>query len=216
MKYEGVIFDLDGVICHTDKYHYIAWKQIADEIGVYFDEAVNNRLKGVSRMESLEIILERYQGDMTEEEKQQLAEKKNNIYKKLLCQMSPEDVSSEVTETLNELKKRKIRIAIGSSSKNARFILENIGLLDTFHEISDGNNISRSKPDPEVFLKAAEYLGLDAGKCLVVEDARAGIDAAIAGGFTCAGLGDAAAYERTNYPLNRFSEILTLFADSSR
>lgn len=213
MYYEGIIFDLDGVICHTDKYHYMAWKQIADEIGVYFDEAINDRLRGVSRMESLEIILERYQGYIAEEKKQQLAEKKNNIYKDLLCQMSPRDVSQEVIDTLGELKKRNIKIAIGSSSRNARFILKNLGLLEKFDEISDGNNITRSKPDPEVFFKAAEYLGLDPVKCLVVEDARSGIDAAVAGGFECAGLGDAAVYEKTNYPLHRFSEILFLAAD---
>lgn len=210
MYYKGIIFDLDGVICHTDKYHYMAWKQIADEIGVYFDEAINDRLRGVSRMESLEIILERYQGDMAEEEKQQLAEKKNNIYRNLLRQMSPKDASGEVIDTLSELKKRNIKIAIGSSSKNAHFILKNLGLLETFDKISDGNNISQSKPDPEVFLKAAEYLGLDPEQCLVVEDARSGIDAAAAGGFACAGLGDASAYKKTNYPLHSFSEILTL------
>lgn len=215
MDYKGIIFDLDGVICHTDKYHYMAWKQIADEIGVYFDEAINNRLKGVSRMESLEIILERYQGDMAEEEKQQLAEKKNNIYKNLLRQISPGDASGEVTDTLRELKKKYIKIAIGSSSKNAHFILKNLGLLEMFDKISDGNNISHSKPDPEVFLKAAEYLGLEPEQCLVVEDARSGIDAAVAGGFACAGLGDASAYKKTNYPLHSFSEILSLIDKQS-
>lgn len=216
MQYKGIIFDLDGVICHTDKYHYMAWKQIADEIGVHFDEAINDRLRGVSRMESLEIILEKYKGELTAEEKQKLSEKKNNIYRRLLGQMSPKDVSEEVAETLNELKRRNIGITIGSSSKNARFILEKIGLLEIFDAISDGNNISRSKPAPEVFLKAAEYLGYKPGQCLVVEDARAGIDAAIAGGFPCAGLGDAAAYEKTDYPIHKFSDILSLVADDSR
>lgn len=216
MQYKGIVFDLDGVICHTDKYHYMAWKQIADEIGVYFDEAINDRLRGVSRMESLEIILEKYKGELTAEEKQKLSEKKNNIYRNLLCQMSPKDVSEEVAETLNELKRRNIRIAIGSSSKNACFILRKIGLLEIFDATSDGNNISRSKPDPEVFLKAAEYLKLNAGECLVVEDARSGIDAASAGGFPCAGLGDAAAYEKTNYPLHRFSEVLSVIENRNR
>lgn len=216
MQYKGIVFDLDGVICHTDKYHYMAWKQIADEIGVYFDEAINDRLRGVSRMESLEIILEKYKGELTAEEKQKLSEKKNNIYRNLLCQMSPKDVSEEVAETLNELKRTNIRIAIGSSSKNACFILRKIGLLEIFDATSDGNNISRSKPDPEVFLKAAEYLKLNAGECLVVEDARSGIDAAAAGGFPCAGLGDAAAYEKTNYPLHRFSEVLSVIENRNR
>ena len=130
--------------------------------------------------------------------------------------MSPKDVSEEVAETLNELKRRNIGIAIGSSSKNARFILEKIGLLEIFDAISDdGNNISRSKPAPEVFLKAAEYLGYKPGQCLVVEDARSGIDAAIAGGFSCAGLGDAAAYEKTDYPIHKFSDIFSLVADGN-
>ncbi len=120
MQYKGIIFDLDGVLCHTDKYHYMAWKQIADEIGVYFDEAINDRLRGVSRMESLEIILEQYQGNMTEEEKQKLSEKKNNIYRKLLGQMSPKDVSEEVAETLNELKRRNIGIGARSILKGSR------------------------------------------------------------------------------------------------
>lgn len=208
MGYKGVIFDLDGVICHTDRYHYKAWKQIADEIGVYFDENINDRLRGVSRMESLNIILEKFEGNLTEEEKQQLAEKKNTVYRELLKDMSPEDVTEEVTKTLMELKKRKVKIAIGSSSKNARFILERIGLSEVFDQISDGNNISRSKPDPEVFLKAAESLGLPAKECLVVEDARSGVDAAIAGGFACAGIGDAAAYEKTDYPLHDLTGIL--------
>lgn len=210
MQYKGVIFDLDGVICYTDKYHYMAWKQIADETGVYFDETINDRLRGVSRTESLNIILEKYPGKLSEEEKLQLAEKKNNIYRTLLGEMSPSDVAGEVTDTLKELKRRKIKIAIGSSSKNARFILKNIGLFDLFDQISDGNNITRSKPDPEVFLKAAGMLELDPAQCLVVEDARAGVDAAAAGGFACAGLGDAAFYERADYPLHEFSEILGL------
>lgn len=216
MGYKGVIFDLDGVICHTDRYHYMAWKQIADEIGVYFDETINDSLRGVSRMESLAIILKQYQGNLTEEEKGILAEKKNNSYRKLLEQMSPGDVAKEVRETLKELKKMDIKVAIGSSSKNARFILGKIGLLEIFDGISDGNHISRSKPDPEVFLKAAEYLKLDAGECLVVEDARSGVDAAAAGGFSCAGLGDAAAYEKTNYPLHKFSEVLSVIENRNR
>ena len=210
MQYKGVIFDLDGVICHTDRYHYMAWKRIADETGVYFDENMDDRLRGVSRMESLNIIMEKYQGHLTEEEKLQLAEKKNSIYRALLCEMSPKDVAGEVTDTLRELKHRERKIAIGSSSKNARFILKNIGLFELFDQISDGNNITHSKPDPEVFLKAAELLELDPAQCLVVEDARAGVDAAVAGGFACAGLGDAAHYEKTDYPLHEFSEILSL------
>ena len=159
-KYNAVIFDLDGVICHTDKYHYQAWKAVADELGIYFDEEINNRLRGVSRMESFEIILERYEGEMSEEEKECWTTKKNDIYKELLKNMSPADLSTEVKETLDDLRANGHKLANGSSSKNARFILGQLGLGEYFDAISDGNNISKSKPDPEVFLKAAEMLGV--------------------------------------------------------
>lgn len=208
---EAIIFDLDGVICFTDKYHYQAWKQMADEIGVYFDEKINDRLRGVSRMDSLNIILERYKGkELSESEKEKLAEKKNQIYKKLLENMTPHDVTFEVRDTLAELRNRGYKLAIGSSSKNAKFILEKIRIMDAFDAISDGTNIKKSKPDPEVFLKAADYLGINPRECLVVEDAIAGVDAAIAGGMSAAGLGEASGYEKTNYPISTFSDLLKI------
>ncbi|MBD5458505.1 MAG: beta-phosphoglucomutase [Lachnospiraceae bacterium] len=210
MKYKGIIFDLDGVICFTDKYHYLAWKEMADGIGVYFDEVINNRLRGVSRMESLEIILERSEKVYSEQEKEELAAQKNETYKKLLLQMSPSDLSEEVKSTLDELRSRGYKLAIGSSSKNAKTILRQLGLDDYFDAISDGTNITRSKPDPEVFLKAAEFLGLDAADCLVVEDALAGIDAAVAGGFHGAGIGEAATHEKVTYPMEHFSDLLKI------
>ncbi|MBQ6888188.1 MAG: beta-phosphoglucomutase [Lachnospiraceae bacterium] len=210
MEFKAVIFDLDGVICSTDKYHYIAWKQMADNLGVYFDEIINNRLRGVSRMESLEIILERYEGSLCEEKKEKLAEEKNNIYKELLKQMSEKDLTEEVKNTLDTLRAQGKKLAIGSSSKNAKFILGQLGLGDYFDAISDGTNISRSKPDPEVFIKAAEFLGLEESKCLVVEDAKAGILAAHNGGFKSAGLGEAADSELVTYPLKTFSDLLNI------
>ena len=210
MKYEAVIFDLDGVICHTDKYHFKAWKALADKLGIYFDETINNRLRGVSRMESLEIILERYDGTLTDEEKTRYAEEKNDIYKELLKQMSPADLSPEVKDTLDQLRARGVKLAIGSSSKNARFILGQIGLGDYFDAISDGNNITNSKPDPEVFVKAAEFLGIPAGKCLVVEDAEAGIQAATAGGMDSAAMGDAARYHIATYDMDSFADLLNI------
>lgn len=208
MKYKGIIFDLDGVICFTDKYHYQAWKEMADGIGVYFDEVINNRLRGVSRMESLEIILERSEKAYSGQEKEELAAQKNEIYKKLLMQMSPSDLSDEVKNTLDELRNRGYKLAIGSSSKNAKMILKQLGLEGYFDAVSDGTNITRSKPDPEVFLKAAEFLGLKAADCLVVEDALAGIDAAVAGGFHGAGIGEAASHEKVTYPMEQFSDLL--------
>lgn len=210
MDYQAVIFDLDGVICSTDKYHYQAWKRMADSIGVYFDETINNRLRGVSRMDSLEIILERFDGTLTGEEKEKLAEQKNQLYKEFLTQMSEADLSEEVKDTLNELRRQGKKLAIGSSSKNAKFILERLGLGNYFDAISDGTNITKSKPDPEVFLKAAEFLNLEAGQCLVVEDAAAGIRAAHSGGFSSAGLGEAAESEYVTYPLRTFKDLLDI------
>ena len=206
-RYEGVIFDLDGVICFTDKYHYQAWKAVADEIGVYFDETINNRLRGVSRMDSLEIILERAERAYTPEEKEALAEKKNDLYRRLLGNMSPADLSGEVKRTMDALRAAGIRLAIGSSSKNTKFILERIGLSGYFDAISDGTNIQRSKPDPQVFQMAAEFLGLESGCCLVVEDAEAGIRAARAGGFDSAGLGEAAACGLATYAMQSFGDL---------
>lgn len=207
MKYKAVIFDLDGVICSTDHYHYLAWKEMADRIGVYFDEEINNRLRGVSRMESLEIILENSRKTYSEEEKQQLIAEKNEKYVSLIERMSQSDLSAEVKETLDLLRERGHLLAIGSSSKNTKLILKRLGLENYFDAISDGTNISKSKPDPEVFLKAAEFLGKAPEECLVVEDAKAGIDAAVAGGFDSAGLSEAAGYERTTYPLNDFRDL---------
>lgn len=210
MKYRAVIFDLDGVICHTDKYHYQAWKKVADELGIYFDELINNRLRGVSRMESFDIILERYEGEMSLEEKIHWTEKKNDIYKELLKNMSPEDLTDEVKQTLDALRERGLKLAIGSSSKNAGFILGQIGLGEYIDAVSDGNNISRSKPDPEVFVKAAQFLEEEPEDCLVVEDAKAGLEAALAGGMDCAAIGDAVASGLGTYNLNSFSELLNV------
>ncbi len=208
---KAYIFDLDGVLVFTDRFHYQAWKQMADEMGIYFDEEINNRLRGVSRMESLEIILERYQGEpLTDERKQQLAEQKNEAYRELLQTMTPADVTAQVRATLTRLRQQGYKLAIGSSSKNARYILGRVGLTEMFDAISDGTNITRSKPDPEVFLKAAEYLGMIPEECVVVEDAYAGIDAAKAADMQAVGIGEAAGYEKADYRISEFEELLQL------
>ena len=209
-KYKGIIFDLDGVICCTDQYHERAWREMAEESGIYFDPAVSNRLRGVSREESLEIILEHAGKVFSPEEKKKMAEKKNAIYIKLLDRMSPGDLEEDVRSTLEQLRNRGCLLAIGSSSKNARFILGQLGLGEYFDAISDGNNISKSKPDPEVFLKAAEMLGEKPENCLVVEDALAGIDAAYAGDFQSAGIGDAAGHSQVTYPIQAFKDLLSI------
>lgn len=210
MKFKGVIFDLDGVITSTDDYHYQAWKAMADGIGVYFDKEINNRLRGVSRMASLDIVLERSDKTYTQEEKVALATKKNDIYKSLLVNITPSDASDDVRKALLGLKEMGIKIAIGSSSKNTPVILNRLGIYDWFDAISDGNNITNSKPDPEVFLKAAEFINEDPKDCLVVEDAFSGIDAGVAGGFKTAAIGDATRCDKPTYKLTKLSDLLEI------
>lgn len=208
--YRAVIFDLDGVICFTDEYHYQAWKQIADREGIYFDRRINDRLRGVSRMESLEILLEKAGRVYSTRDKEEMAEEKNEIYRTLLRQMTPADVSEQTYETLLRLRKEKFALAIGSSSKNTPLILQRLGLVQFFDVISDGNGLRRSKPDPEVFLRAAVGLSLTPRSCLVVEDAQAGIQAAAAGGFDSAALGDACNSPLATYRMKHFSDLIRI------
>lgn len=195
----GVIFDLDGVIVSTDNCHYLAWKRMADEEGIPFDRTVNERLRGVSRMESLAIILERAQKTYTEEEKLELASRKNAYYVELIGSLTQNDILPGALDVLELLKSKGVKIAIGSSSRNTPIILKQIGLSDAFDAVADGNAIKNSKPDPEVFLLAAKLLGLAPANCLVVEDADAGIEAALAGGMRCLGVGSASQNERATF-----------------
>lgn len=207
---KAIIFDLDGVICHTDEYHYQAWKAMADSMGIPFDREINNRLRGVSRMASLEIILEQYHGELSPAEKETLATQKNELYKESLKNMSPADLSDEVKTTLDVLRDRGYKLAIGSSSKNAPFILQQLGLGSYFDAISDGNNITHSKPDPEVFVKAAQMLCIGPEECLVVEDAVSGAIAGKRGGMKVACVGDASAEKAGDYNLTSFAELLEI------
>jgi len=211
MKFQAVIFDLDGVICFTDEYHYRAWKAMADSMGIPFDRTINNRLRGVSRMASLEIILEKYQGPaLSEADKERLAQQKNDMYRESLREMSTRDLSDEVKETLDGLRAMGLKLAIGSSSKNTPFILKQIGLGGYFDAVSDGNNITRSKPDPEVFVKAAEMLGIAPENCLVVEDAVSGAEAGHAGGMRVACLGDAAKNRAGDWNMQSIRELIDI------
>ena len=153
---KGLIFDLDGVLLSTDHFHFLAWKKLADRLGIAFTEKDNERLRGVSRMESLEIILSLDPSvKLSDAEKETVATEKNEHYREYLKTMTPADVSDEVRETLAALREKGYTLAVGSSSKNTRFILERTQMTDCFDAIADGNDITRSKPDPEVFLKAA-------------------------------------------------------------
>ena len=207
---KAILFDLDGVIVSTDEQHYVAWKALADRLGIPFSREINNRFRGVSRIACIDILEQIGGKHYTREEKEAYAAWKNDFYRNLLGQMSPKDLKPEVKSTLDRLRARGMRMAIGSSSKNAKFILERIGLADFFDAVSDGTNILRSKPAPEVFLNAAEYLGLEPAQCLVVEDAVSGVDAAHAAGMKAAAVGDAAAKCYGDYNLAHFSELLTI------
>ncbi len=208
MGFRGIIFDLDGVIVSTDEQHYLGWQALADRLGIPFSREVNSRFRGVSRMACMNILEELGGKHYTDSEKIAYADWKNEYYRKLLAQMSSDDLSQEVRSTLDALRARGLKLAVGSSSKNAKFILQRIGLSDYFDAVSDGTNISRSKPDPEVFLKAAEYLRLTPSDCLVVEDAVSGVEAAHAGGMKAATVGDAAGRGCGDFILSRFADLL--------
>jgi len=196
MQLKAVIFDLDGVIVSTDEFHYQGWKKMSDEEGIYFDREINENLRGVSRMESLSIVLKKARKDYTEEGKLTLADRKNRYYKELLLSLTPQDILPGAMELINELKKRNVKIAIASSSKNSPFILERIGLSDVFDAVADGNDIRNSKPHPEVFLLAAKKLGIDPLDCVGVEDAEAGIDSILAANMKAVGVGYASTYDK--------------------
>ncbi len=190
-KLKAVIFDLDGVITDSARYHYLAWKELADELGIPFDEAYNEKLKGVSRMESLELILkngnacERY----TDEEKEAMAEKKNDNYKELIKQITPNDILPGIMEFLTELKENGIRIALASVSKNAPFIIGQLELEAYFDYIADAAAVPNAKPFPDIFLAGMNEFGLSPKECIGVEDASTGIEAIHRAGMNVAGVG---------------------------
>lgn len=189
MDIKACIFDLDGVIVDTAKYHYLAWKRLAAEMGFDFSEAHNERLKGVSRMRSLEILLEVGNIKRTDEEMEELATKKNDWYVEYIRQLRPDEILPGVQKFLDELRMNGLKTAIGSASKNTPLILERLNLSEFFDAVIDGTKVSQAKPDPEVFLKGAEELGVNPEQCIVFEDAQAGIEAAKNGNMYCVGVG---------------------------
>jgi beta-phosphoglucomutase len=189
MRTGACIFDLDGVIVDTARYHFMAWKRLADKLGINFTEEDNERLKGVSRMASLEIILEIGNLKPDERLKQEYATLKNDWYVEYINKMSPSEILPGCVRFIKEVRNANIRTAIGSASKNTPMILDRVGIKDLFDAVADGNNISNAKPDPEVFLKAAEMVGVKPGECVVFEDAVAGVQAALNAGMICIGIG---------------------------
>ena len=210
LPYQAVIFDLDGVLCSTDQYHYQAWKRLADRLQIPFDETVNQRLRGVSRRESLEIILSGGDKTYSEEEKQQFAAEKNAHYVESLQQLTPKDLACGAVEVLERLHGAGVKIAVGSSSRNTQLILQRLGLDQRFDAVADGTQITHSKPDPEVFLLAARLVGVEPQHCLVVEDAKAGLEAAKAGSMDAAGIGGAAQEPLADYALSVLSDLLPI------
>jgi len=188
---QAAIFDLDGVIVDTAKYHYLAWKRLAAELGFDFTEKDNEKLKGVSRMKSLEILLSIGKiNNLLEEEKEILANKKNNWYVEYISKIGPEEILPGSLEIIGFLKSNSIKIGLGSASKNAITIIKNIKLFHAFDSIVDGNKINKAKPDPQVFMLVADELNVSYNKSVVFEDAEAGIEAALNAGMKCVGIGN--------------------------
>ncbi|EAG1547876.1 beta-phosphoglucomutase [Listeria monocytogenes] len=188
---KGVVFDLDGVITDTAHYHYLAWKKTAESIGIEFDEAFNENLKGVSRIDSLLLILKKdgRENDFTEEQIEALAADKNNFYVSLLKEITPADVLPGIKELVVDLKKQNLKCAIASVSKNARTVLSALEMEQEFDYIVDAAKITKSKPDPEIFVEACRGLGLETSEVVGIEDAQAGIEAINAAGIVSVGVG---------------------------
>lgn len=197
---QACIFDLDGVVVDTAKYHYLAWKRLAAELGFEFHEHHNERLKGVSRMTSLEILLEvgGLNNTFSAEKKEEMATKKNEWYLEFIRKMTPDEILPGAKEFIEDLRLNGIKIALGSASKNAPLILERIGMTKHFDVIVDGNRVSKAKPDPEIFLLGAKDVGVSPSKCIVFEDAEAGIEAAINAGMRCVGIGSSEILSKAN------------------
>ncbi|ASA20690.1 beta-phosphoglucomutase [Paenibacillus donghaensis] len=210
--FEAAIFDLDGVIVDTAKFHYKAWKRLAGELGFAFSERENEQLKGVSRMESLDLLLQA--GGITEvtpERREALTSRKNEWYKEYLATLTPADVLPGVTNFLELLRSCGIQTAIASASKNAPLILEKVNIRPLFDVVVDGNSIVKAKPDPEVFLQAARLLGVAPAACFVFEDAAAGVEGAITAGMRVVGIGDRGLLACAHLTITSFEQLEPVF-----
>ena len=207
MTITACIFDLDGVIVDTARYHFMAWKRLTNQLGIDFDEEDNERLKGVSRMASLEIILGIGGMSLIENQKLEYATLKNKWYVEYITKMTPAEILPGCIDFIKELREAGIRIAIGSASRNTPLILKTVGIEHLFDAVADGNNIKRAKPDPEVFLKAAELLGVEPAGCIVFEDAVAGVKAALNAGMMCVGIGSPETLKEAHYVVRGLHEM---------
>lgn len=190
MSFKAIIFDLDGVLTDTAKYHYLAWKKLADELGYYFDEDINELLKGVSRINSFEIILEKNNATTkyTPEEKEILANKKNEYYKEMIEQLTPDDILEGIVPFITKARNNGIKCAVASISKNAPRVLELLKISHLFDYIADAALVKKPKPDPEIFLTCAKALGFEPSECIGIEDAQAGIESIHRAGMLSVGI----------------------------
>jgi beta-phosphoglucomutase len=204
---KGCIFDLDGVIVDTAHYHFLAWKRLANELGYNLTESENERLKGVSRMKSLDIILDLAGVSLNEEHREILATKKNIWFIEYVEQMTPDEIFAGVKPLLRELKSNGIKVGLASSSKNAKTVIRLLRIQDEFAAIVDGNMIRHTKPHPEIFLTTAEKMALDPHECVVIEDAEAGVEAALAAGMKCIGIGSPILLQKANKVFSKTSDV---------
>lgn len=204
---KACIFDLDGVIVDTAHYHYLAWKRLADELGYHLTEHENERLKGVSRMQSLDIILELAGISLNQKHREMLADKKNYWFQEYIERMSPDEIFPGVKKLIQQLRGSGIKIGLASSSKNAKTVIRLLKVENEFDAMVDGNMIRHTKPDPEIFLITAEKLGVDAAFCVVIEDAEAGVEAALRAGMKCIGVGPRTMLRKADKVVTRTSDI---------
>lgn len=208
---KGAIFDLDGVIVDTAKYHYLAWRSLAKRLGFEFTEEDNERLKGVSRMESLQILLKVGGVEANEAERLEMADAKNKEYVDYISRLEPSEILPGAREYLLQLRSRGVKVALGSASKNAEFILNRLGIAELFDAVIDGTKVSKAKPDPEVFLAASAALGLEPSECVVFEDAAAGVQAGKAAGSKVVGIGSADILAEADRVINGLYELAEIY-----
>lgn len=211
---KAFIFDLDGVIVDTAKYHFIAWQKLAQELGIDFTPEHNEQLKGVSRQQSLEIILKIGNATATDEQKTKWLTQKNDEYLSYISQIDQSEILGGVLPILDYIKSKNQKIVLGSASKNARLILEKTGIMPYFDAIIDGNDVSKAKPDPEVFVLGAQKVGIEPENCIVFEDSIAGIQAANIAGMTSIGIGEKDILNEADYIFNDFNHIEVEFIDT--
>jgi beta-phosphoglucomutase len=207
MPFKACIFDLDGVVVDTAKYHFLAWRRLARELGFDFSPEHNEQLKGVSRMRSLEILMKIGGIRLSKKEQEEAANRKNSWYVDYITMLTPEEILPGVNRFLTDLKKNQIKTAIGSASKNTGLILQRLELNGSFDAVIDGNKVTKAKPDPEIFLAAARELRVEPSESIVFEDALAGIEAAHRGGMICVGVGDPDLLEQADIIISGFEQL---------